>query len=41
LRVEAPLLSHALFAVYLGVLMWVGLAMWRPELLRVAGLRRD
>jgi hypothetical protein len=40
MRVEAPLFSHTLFAVYLGVLMWVGLAMRRPELLRVAGLRR-
>ncbi|HTI75142.1 MAG TPA: DoxX family protein [Mycobacterium sp.] len=39
MRVEAPLLSHTLFAVYLGVLMWVGLAMRRPELLRVVGLR--
>jgi hypothetical protein len=41
MRVEAPLFSHTLFAVYLGVLMWVGLAMRRPELLRVAGLRRS
>ena len=40
MRVESPLLSHTLFAVYLGVLMWVGLAMRRPELLRVVGLRR-
>jgi len=40
MRVEAPLFSNVLFAVYLGVLMWVGLAMRRPELLRVAGLRR-
>jgi hypothetical protein len=40
MRVEAPLFSHTLFAVYLGVLMWVGLAMRRPELLRVVGLRR-
>ena len=39
MRVEAPLFSHTLFAVYFGVLMWVGLAMRRPELLRVAGLR--
>jgi hypothetical protein len=37
--VEAPLLSHTLFAVYLGVLMWIGLAMRRPELLRVVGLQ--
>jgi hypothetical protein len=40
MRVESPLLTHTLFAVYLGVLMWVGLAMRRPELLRVVGLRR-
>lgn len=40
MRVEAPLFSHTLFAVYLGVLMWVGLVLRRPELLRVAGLRR-
>jgi hypothetical protein len=41
MRVESPLLSHTLFAVYLGVLMWIGLAMRRPELLRVVGLRRS
>jgi DoxX-like family len=41
MRVEAPLFSHTLFAVYMGVLMWVGLAMRRPELLRVVGLRRS
>jgi hypothetical protein len=41
MRVESPLLTHTLFAVYLGVLMWVGLAMRRPELLRVVGLRRS
>jgi len=41
MRVESPLLSHTLFAVYLGVLMWAGLAMRRPELLRVVGLRRS
>lgn len=40
MRIEAPLFSHTLFAVYLGVLMWVGLVLRRPELLRVAGLRR-
>jgi len=39
MRVEAPLFSHTLFAVYLGVLMWIGLAMRRPELLRIVGLR--
>lgn len=41
MRVEAPLFTHTLFAVYLGVLMWVGLAMRRPPLLRVVGIRRD
>jgi hypothetical protein len=39
MRVEAPLFSHILFAVYLGVLMWIGLAMRRPQLLEVVGLR--
>jgi DoxX-like protein len=41
MRVESPLLSHTLFAVYVGVLMWVGLAMRRPDLLRVVGLARS
>ena len=41
MRVEAPLFTNTLFAVYLGVLMWVGLVLRRPELLRVAGIRRD
>ena len=40
MRVEAPLFSHTLFAVYLGVLMWAGLVMRRTELLRVVVLRR-
>jgi len=40
MRVEAPLFTHTLFAVYLGVLMWVGLVMRRPELLRLVGIRR-
>lgn len=40
MRIEAPLLDHTLFAVYLGVLMWIGLLLRRPELLKVAGLRR-
>lgn len=39
LRIEAPLLTHTLFAVFFGVLMWVGLVLRRPELLKVAGLR--
>ena len=40
MRVESPLFTHTLFAVYLGVLMWVGLAMRRPQLLAVVGIRR-
>jgi hypothetical protein len=40
MRIEAPLFSTTLFAVYFGVLMWVGLVLRRPELLKVAGLRR-
>lgn len=40
MRIEAPLFSTILFAVYVGVLMWVGLALRRPELLKVAGLAR-
>ena len=40
MRVEAPLFSAILFAVYFGVLMWVGLVLRRPELLKVVGLTR-
>jgi hypothetical protein len=40
MRVEAPLFSHTLFAVYLGVLMWAGLAMRRPQLVGIVGIRR-
>jgi hypothetical protein len=40
MRIEAPLFSTILFAVYLGVLMWVGMVLRRPELLKVAGLTR-
>lgn len=40
MRIEEPLVSTVLFAVYLGVLMWIGLVLRRPELLKVAGLRR-
>jgi hypothetical protein len=40
LRVEAPLFSTILFAAYLGVLMWIGMVLRRPELLRIAGLSR-
>jgi hypothetical protein len=40
MRVEAPLFSATLFAVYFGVLMWVGLVLRRPGLLKVAGITR-
>ena len=40
MRVEAPLLTHTLFAVFFGVVLWIGLGLRRPELLRVAGLSR-
>ncbi|MDT5107410.1 MAG: hypothetical protein QOI25_4923 [Mycobacterium sp.] len=40
MRVEAPLFSAILFAVYFGLLMWVGLVLRRPGLLKVAGLTR-
>jgi DoxX-like family len=40
MRVEAPLFSTTLFAVYLGLLMWVGLVLRRPALLKVVGLAR-
>lgn len=40
MRIEAPLFSATLFAVYFGLLMWVGLVLRRPELLVVFGLRR-
>ena len=41
MRVEAPVFSATLFAVYLGVLMWVGMVLRRPELLKVVGLTAD
>ncbi|MET0899759.1 MAG: DoxX family protein [Mycobacterium sp.] len=40
MRIEAPLWSTTLSAVYVGVLMWVGLALRRPELLKVVGIGR-
>jgi DoxX-like family len=40
MRVEAPLFSTVLSAVYIGVLLWIGLILRRPELLKVAGLKR-
>jgi DoxX-like family len=41
LRADLPLATVVLSAVYAGVLMWIGLILRRPELLRVLGLRRD
>ena len=38
MRIEAPLFSTVLSAVYVGVLMWVGLVLRRPGLLKVVGL---
>jgi hypothetical protein len=40
MRVESPLFTHTLSAVYVGVLLWIGLALRRPELWRVAGFKR-
>ena len=41
LRADQPLLGFVLSGVYVGVLLWIGLALRRPELLRVFGIRRD
>ena len=38
LRIDAPLWSTTLFAVYFGVVMWAGVVLRRPELLRVLGI---
>ncbi|CAN5248003.1 DoxX family protein [soil metagenome] len=40
MRIEAPLFSTILSAVYVGVLMWIGLILRRPALLKVFGLTR-
>ncbi|GAC67053.1 DoxX family protein [Gordonia soli] len=40
MRIESPLFDTTLFAVYFGVVLWVGLILRRPELLKVAGIRR-
>ncbi|SBS78046.1 conserved membrane hypothetical protein [uncultured Mycobacterium sp.] len=40
MRVEAPLLTHTLFAVLFGIVLWIAMVLRRPELLRVAGLTR-
>ena len=41
LHADKPLAGFVLSAVYFGVLMWIGLILRRPELLRVLGLRRN
>lgn len=41
MHADKPLAGFVLSAVYVGVLMWIGLILRRPELLRVLGLRRD
>ncbi len=41
LRADKPLASVVLVAVYVGVLLWMGLILRRPELLRVLGIRRN
>ena len=38
MRVEAPLLTHTLFAVLFGVIMWIGLRASPPGASQVAGL---
>lgn len=41
LRADKPLFGFVLSGVYVGVLLWIGLTLRRPELLRVFGIRRD
>ena len=41
LHADKPLAGFVLSGVYVGVLMWIGLILRRPELLRVLGLRRN
>ncbi len=38
LRVEDPLLTHALFPVYVGALVWAGLIVRDPRVRRMLGL---
>jgi len=35
LRINAPLLSHTLFGVYLGVAMWIGICLRDPRVFEV------
>lgn len=41
LHADNPLAGFVFSGVYVGVLMWIGLILRRPELLRVLGLRRN
>jgi hypothetical protein len=41
LLTDKPLAGFVLSGVYVGVLLWIGLILRRPELLRVLGLRRE
>lgn len=41
IRVNAPLFSHALFSVYLGVVMWAGLWLRDPALRAIFPWHRD
>ena len=38
-RVGSPLATHVLFGVYVGVVMWAGLALRRPNLFKAAFTR--
>lgn len=40
LRARAPLFTGTLTGVYIGVLMWTGMILRRPELLKLLGLKR-
>lgn len=40
LRVGAPVFSHLLFGLYLGLMVWGGLVLREPRLLRIFPLRR-
>ncbi|WP_409429649.1 DoxX family protein [Mycobacterium sp. SMC-11] len=41
MHADKPLAGFVLSGVYVGLLVWIGLILRRPELLRVLGLRRD
>ena len=39
-RVQAPLFSHILFPVYLGIFVWLGLYLWDARVRELLPLRR-